>query len=245
MERTKHFIVFIFLLFGYINLSASHKKEIYMAYINNDMTKWAQVLDHMQLHRHQSKSFKMELINYQYGYIAWCIGNDKKDLAEKYLSLAEKNLNDLKKANYKLSQVQAYQSAFYGYRIGLNMFKAPYLGLKSIDCAKLSMITDSENPYGFIQYGNSQYYMPAVFGGSKTVALEYFKKAEKLMERHIMQIHNDWNYLSLLTLMAQAYTETKNYETAKAYYLKILKIEPNFLWVKNELYPQFLKTIKN
>jgi len=31
---------------------------------------------------------------------------------------------------------------------------------------------------------------------------------------------------------------------AKKYYEKILKIEPEFLWVKNELYPQLLKKIK-
>lgn len=245
MERSKRIIAFIILVFGFINLQASHKKDIYKAYISNDMSLWASVIDHMQLHRHQSKSFKMELINYQYGYIAWCIGNGKNDMAEKYLSLAEQSLRELEKSNYNPSLVRAYKSAFYGYRIGLNMLKAPFIGLKSIDCAKLAMQLDGENPYGYIQYGNSQYYMPAVFGGSKTVALDYFKKAEKLMEHHKMQIHNDWNYLSLLTLMAQAYTETKNFDAAKAYYEKILKIEPNFSWVKNTLYPQFLKTINN
>jgi tetratricopeptide (TPR) repeat protein len=245
MERSKYYIVFVLLFWFSANIGASHKKDIYVAYITNDMTLWAKVIDHMQLHRHQSKSFKMELINYQYGYVAWCIGNGKKDVADQYLTMSEKNLKDLEKAGYNLSLVHSYQSAFYGFRIGLNLLKAPFIGLKSIDCAKLAMQVDGENPYGYIQYGNSQYYMPSVFGGSKTVALEYFQKAEKLMERHKLQIHNDWNYLSLLTLMAQAYEETNNYEAAKAYYQKILKIEPNFLWVKNELYPQFQKSRNN
>jgi tetratricopeptide (TPR) repeat protein len=245
MERSKHLILFIIMFLGYANLQASHKKDIYKAYITNDMTLWASIIDDMHLHRLQSNSFKMELINYQYGYVAWCIGNGKKDLADKYLTMAEKSLSELEKSGYNISLVHSYQSAFNGFRIGLNLLKAPFIGLKSIDFAKLAIQTDGENPYGYIQYGNSQYYMPAIFGGSKTVALEYFKKAEKLMERHKMQIHNDWNYLSLLTLMAQAYTETNNYDSAKAYYLKILKIEPNFLWVKNELYPQFLKTMNN
>jgi tetratricopeptide (TPR) repeat protein len=233
------------LFLAYANLHASHKKDIYKAYITNNMSLWASVIDDMQLHRHQSKSFKMELINYQYGYIAWCIGNGKKDLADKYLTLAEKNLSELEKSGYNLSLVHSYQSAFHGYRIGLNIFKAPFIGLKSIDCAKSAIQIDVENPYGYIQYGNTQYYMPAIFGGSKTVALEYFKKAETLMEQHKMQIQQDWNYLSLLTLIAQAYAETENYDAAMAYYQKMLKIEPNFSWVKNTLYPQFLKTFNN
>ncbi len=243
MERSKYLIVLIILFLTYPYLHASHKQKIYKAYITNDMTLWASVIDHMQLHRHQSDCFKMELINYQYGYVGWCIGNGKKELADKYLTLAEKSLSELEKAGYNLSLVLSYQSAFHGYRISLNMLKAPFIGFKSIDCAKLAIQVDSENPYGYIQFGNSQYYMPAIFGGSKTVALEFFEKAEKLMERDKEQIQNDWNYLSLLTLMAQAYAEIRNFDAAKAYYQKILKIEPNFLWVKNELYPQFLKSI--
>jgi len=245
MERSKYFIVFILLFMSCVTLNASHKQDIYNAYINNNMQKWALVIDDMQLHRHQSKSFKMELINYQYGYIAWCIGNGKKDVAEKYLALAEKSLSELEVLKYNVSLVQSYQSAFYGFRIGLNILKAPFIGIKSIDCAKLAMKTDGENPYGYVQYGNSQYYMPKAFGGSKKVAIDYFKKAQTLMEKHKMQIVEDWNYLSLLTLLAQAYAETENFELAKAYYQKILKIEPNYIWVKNELYPQFLKTYTN
>jgi tetratricopeptide (TPR) repeat protein len=103
---------------------------------------------------------------------------------------------------------------------------------------------DKENPYGYIQYGNSQFYMPAVFGGSKKVALQYFKTAEKLMESDQEKIKENWNYLNLLAFIAITYTEINDYAMAKAYYDKILKIEPDFLWVKDELYPALLNKTK-
>ena len=241
MERSKHFIILISLVFCFTNLYAGYKADIYIAYINSDMKKWNKIIDEMYLQKDKSNAFKLELINYQYGYIAWCIGVEKDDAAEKYLALAEESLKTLERSSYMLSLVNSYKSAFYGYRIGLNKLKAPFIGRKSIECAKLAIKLDNKNPYGYIQYGNSQYYMPAILGGSKTVALEYFKKAEELMELEGDQIKEDWNYLSLLTMIAKAYNEIKNYEFANAYVQKILKVDPNFLWVKNELYPQFIK----
>ncbi|MHC1705061.1 MAG: tetratricopeptide repeat protein [Tenuifilaceae bacterium] len=243
MERSKYIIAILFIFF-YSNLLASYKTEIYDAYISNNMSKWEKVIVEMQLQRNKSNEFRMELINYQYGYIGWCIGIGKNSLAEKYLLLAEENIEILEEINYKPSLINSYKSAFYGYKIGLNKLKAPFLGLKSLDCAKLAMKLDDKNPFGYIQYGNAQFYMPAIFGGSKTVALEYFKKAEELMELDKEGIKADWNYLSILTLITQSLIATNNYDGAKQYFQKIFEVEPNYLWVKNELYPQFLKKLK-
>ena len=40
------------------------------------------------------------------------------------------------------------------------------------------------------------------------------------------------------------YTEQKDYSNAKRYCEKALTLEPDFAWVKNELYPQTLEKIK-
>ena len=185
----------------------------------------------------------LELTNYQYGYIGWSIGNNKNKEAYKYLYLAEDNLKILEKARYKASIVNSYRSAFYGFRISLNVLKAPFIGPKSLKCAKLAMKQDEMNPFGYIQYGNCQLYMPGVFGGSKSEALVNFKKAEQIMEHNGLQLAEDWNYLSLLTAIGQSYLKLKNYKLAKFYYDKVLRVEPRFLWVKNELYPELLRKI--
>jgi len=244
MERKKYFITLVLLLLVCMNIHASYKTDIYSAYINNNMDLWKKTIDNMNLQKEKSPDFIIELINYQYGYIAYCIGNDKDEIAESYIEQGEKNILILEKTNSNASIVNSYKSAFYGFRIGLNIFNAPFIGSKSVECAKNAMKQDSNNPFGYIQYANSKYYMPTVFGGSKSVALEYFKRAETLMEKNQEKIKFDWNYLSLLTMIAKAYAELDNYNNAKAYYEKILKIAPDFLWVKNELYPNLLKKIK-
>jgi hypothetical protein len=244
MERSKYFISLFLMIFVFSNINATYKSDIYNAYISNNMDKWKSTIDEMNRQQNKSNEFILELLNYQYGYIGWCIGNKKNKLAGGYIELGQKNIEILKKNNYKISMVNSYKSAFYGFRIGLNKLQAPFIGPKSVDCAKLAMKQDDKNPYGYIQYGNSEYYMPAMFGGSKKVALEYYEKAVKIMESNPTQAIEDWNYLSLLTIIAEAYTELKYYKSAKAIYEKILWIEPNFQWVKNELYPNLLKKIK-
>ncbi|NJK98142.1 MAG: hypothetical protein HC905_27415 [Bacteroidales bacterium] len=244
MERTKYILIVILLFSGIAGLYASQKQSIYQAYISGNMKLWKKTMDDMELQKAKSNDFLLELINYQYGYIGWCLGEKEWDLADNYIAKGEKNIEILEKSGYKASMTQAYRSAFYGFRIGLNKFQAPFIGPKSVDCAKQAMKLDATNPYGYIQYGNSQYYMPAVFGGSKALALEHYKKAEKLMEQQKEQAKNDWNYLSLLTMIAKAYTEMDQKTAAKAYYEKILKLEPGYIWVKNELYPKLLKEMR-
>lgn len=66
----------------------NHKEGIYRAFIKGDMESWKIIIDQMHEHEKPSESFHLEHINYHYGYIAWCLGNEKKELAEKYLDLA-------------------------------------------------------------------------------------------------------------------------------------------------------------
>jgi tetratricopeptide (TPR) repeat protein len=244
MERQKYIVILILFIFSGLGAMATYKTEIYKAYISNNMNEWKKVMDRMNLETKRDNDFLLELLNYQYGYIGWCIGNKENEQAKKYLSLAEKNIEILEKQSFELSILNAYKSAFYGYRVGLNKLQAPFIGPKSVESAKKAIELDKNNPYGYIQIGNSEFYMPSVFGGSKTVALENFKKAENLMERNPEKIKNDWNYLSLLAMIVMSCKELKQYELAKDYCEKALKTEPEFLWVKLDLYPEIKNLIK-
>jgi hypothetical protein len=244
MEKSKFGLIFLYICFIFNGVGANYKSIIYEAYYSNQMQLWKDVIDQMNTVKPKNNEFYLELMNYQYGYIAWCIGTEKKEEAEKYLGLATENLKILEKNKYKLSMVNAYKSAFYGYRIGLNIWVAPIVGPKSMECAKLAINLDSNNALGYIQCGNVENYMPAFFGGSKTEALKYYLKAQKLMELHTSDMDKNWNYLSLLTTIAQVYIDMQDYKAACSYYVKILNIEPNYLWVKNDLYPKLLKKLK-
>jgi len=251
MERTKYKIaVLIVIFFSSLAVKSNFKADIYKSYIYGDMKKWKQIIDKMEKDKipvtpqSAQSAFIMELLNYQYGYIAWCLGTDREDEAEAYLDLAEENVEIVEERKFNLSMVNGYKAAFYGYRIGLNNFKAPFYGKKSFKCAEDAINLNKNNPFGYIQYANIQFYMPSTFGGSKTEAINYYKKAETLMEQNKQEILNDWNYINLLATIANSYVEINQLEKAKLYYEKILKVEPQCQWVKNTLYPQLLKKLK-
>lgn len=251
MERTRYKIaVLIVIFFSFLAVKANFKADIYKSYIYGDMKKWKQIIDKMEKDKVSvtpqaaQSAHILELLNYQYGYIAWCLGTDREDEAEDYLDIADENVKILEGRKFNMSMVNGYEAAFYGYRIGLNNFKAPFYGPKSFKCAENAINLNKKNPFGYIQYANIQFYMPSTFGGSKTEAINYYRKAETLMEQNKKEILNDWNYINLLATIANSYVEINQLEKAKSYYEKILKVEPQCQWVKNTLYPQLLKKLK-
>ncbi len=240
MERKKYLLIAIFIgLIG--TVSGQTDPTIYKAYIRGHMAKW---LKHMELYHASSNAQKLELINYQYGYIAYCIKKKNKDEAEKHLQKAEKLLADLAKQQYKMSMVNAYKSAFVGFKIGLSPYKAPFIGKRSLAYAKKSIALEHSNYFGYVQLGNIAFYTPSMLGGSKTDAIKHYLKALKLIEKNPTLLKNNWNYLNLLATIINAYYETGKYDLAKKFCIKTLAIEPQFYWVKDQLYPQTLKKIR-
>jgi len=245
MERAKYRLIILLFLFISAELEASFRSEIYYAYINNKMELWKNVIDRMDAVQNKSNSMLLELVNYQYGYIGYCIGYNKKSEAKKYLDLATANIEFLEKKKYELSTLNSYKSAFYSYRLSLNMILAPVLGIKCIESAKSAVELDKENYFAYVQQGNIKFYTPSSFGGSKKEALEYFLRAEELIKKDPDNIKENWNYLSLLVIIGQSYYYLNDYISAKKVYDNILRLEPDFLYVKNELYPKLNVKIEN
>lgn len=248
MERKKNILILTLFLIAGILVPASgamEKQEIYRAYVSNRMDLWKKVIDDMEAQKPSGNEKLAELVNYQYGYIGYCIGFKLRDEAKKYLTLAEKNVDILESRNHNKSEVNAYRCAFYGFRIGLNKLSAPVNGLKSIDHAKKAIELGPDNYFAWIQYGNIQFYMPSTFGGSKQEGIGYFLKARGMMEKDRTSLKDNWNYLSLLAIIGQSYTYTGELASARAVYEEILRIEPGFLYVRDELLPELLTKMKN
>ena len=208
------------------------------------MPVWKTVIDQLNNHPDKSNELVLELLNYQYGYIGWCLGNDHKDEAIIYLKLAKENAKLLEARKFELSLINGYKSALYGFQISLSKFSAPFIGPKSIDCAKQAVLLDPNEPFGYLQMGNVKFYSPSLLGGSKTEAIGFYLKAIAMMEKRESEIQGDWNYLSLLVTIAQAYESINDNAKAKLMYEEILKFEPGFTWVRDELYPRLLEKIK-
>jgi len=208
------------------------------------MPVWKSVIDQLNDQPDKPNELRLELLNYQYGYIGWCLGNNRKDEALIYLKLAEENVKSLEAKKYDLSLINGYKSALYGFRIALSKFSAPFNGPKSSDCAKKAVLIDPNQPFGYIQLGNVKFHSPSLMGGSKTEAIGYYLKAKAMMEKKDREIQGDWNYLSLLVTIASAYESIDDNKKAKLMYEEILKFEPGFTWVRTELYPHLIEKIK-
>ena len=243
MKNKTFFLILLWMIFAGKSLASNEKSIIYKAYLSNDMKSWRQTMDKMNAETSKTNDRNAELLNYEYGYIGWCIGAKKDTEAKEIIRRSEVRMALLERNNYQPALIAAYKSAFWGFQIGLNKLKAPLYGNRSINEAKKAVRLDPKNPYGYVQLGNIEYYMPPVFGGSKKKAVEYFLKAETLMLQS-SDYKTDWNYLSLLTQIAKGYEDLKDYKNAEVYYQKILSTAPDFVWVKNELYPEFLKNKK-
>lgn len=245
MERTKYRIILLLLfVFWRMELFANYRSEVYYAYVNNKMELWKNVIDRMNQVPDKSNEFILELVNYQYGYIGYCLGYDKKNEAKKYLELAQKNITFLEKQNYRLSLVNSYNAAFCGFRMGINLLSVPQNGFKSIEYAKKAIELDNQNYLGYVQYGNIQFYMPRTFGGSKKEGIAYYLKAKEILEKDKKSLEEDWNYLSVLLVIGQSYTYLEDFISAKAVYDYILRREPDFTYVRDELYPELMKKMR-
>jgi tetratricopeptide (TPR) repeat protein len=231
------------LAFFAISLRATTREDIYHCYLNNRMPVWKNIIDQLNSQPEKSNELLLELVNYQYGYIDWCLTNNRKDEALVYLKLAEENVKFLEAKKFERSTICAYKAAFYGYHIAINKFLAPFFGPKSSSYANQAIELDPNQPFGYIQLGNVKFHSPSIMGGSKTEAISYYLKAKTIMERNKDEICGDWNYLSLLSIIAKAYESMSNMPKAKLMYEEILKFEPGFTWVRDEVYPQLLKKL--
>lgn len=240
MERTKYILIIAFGLIS-VTSSGTNKSLIYNAFITGDMGRWKEVIDKMEETEDKSNDFILELVNYQIGYIGYCVGKRIYDEAKWYMKKSERHLEYLSSVDYKPSYVKSYQGAINGLKIGIDMYNALFLGPGILSKAKDAIRLDSRNPNGYILLGNSKYYMWAVLGGSKRLALNYYKMAEKIMEIENITYEN-WNYLSLLSMIAHACFNMGRSKEADRYYKKILSIEPDYKWIKEEIYPQFLRS---
>lgn len=236
MERKKYLsIIILILISGFIN-AQSYKTIIYNAFVKGDMDKWKIQIDLME-NKSNKENFLLDLIEYQYGYIAYLIGVDKTSEAERYLEKAYKNLDLYEDKNGNNSIVNSYKSAFIGFKIGISVYKAPFLGPKALDFGEESMKQGDNIPIVLMNYANMVFYMPKLYGGDKEKAIKYMLKAKSIMEKDQKEIRNNWLYLNLLSTIAQSYEEIGDLQKAEYFYKYALKKEPNFSHIKDELLP--------
>lgn len=233
MERTKCCLSLIFLFLFFLLSEASDRDRVYHAYITDQMDEWRETVDSLELIKNLTDHKQFELLNYYYGYWAWCISTDRNKEAKEIEERALDCLDLIKKRKIDPATCMAYESSFLGFRIALRPIKAAFLGPRSLELIDHAYDTDSLNWFVQFQLGNSLFYRPKLFGGSDESALHHFLKALDLMEKkgHSFLFEN-WNYLSLLIVVAKCYYSMGNSKESFRYIDKALFIAPEFDYVR-------------
>ncbi len=230
------------LLLSLLEVSAQdYRPAIYQAYLTEKMDSWKGLMDQMELEFSQTSDpvLLYNLLEAEYGYIGWLVSVKRKKEAEELLKSAERHMALLSDLGLDNARVYSLKGAFYGFQIMLEPVRAPKLGRLSMEANEKALKLDPEEPQVWLERANMDYYRPVVFGGSKKKAVPSYEKAVKLFESSPGRTRENWVYMNCLAGLGIAYENTRKYSEAGSVYRRILKLEPSFKWVKEELYPKF------
>lgn len=237
------FLLFCLLVSASV-VSQNTAQKIVHCYVYQDIVGWKTIIDSLEALPNKTVEQRAEVLNYEYGYVAWRLSKqyENKKEAEVYLNKAYDNLHALPQTDAYKSLIAAYEGAFVGFQIGLSPIKAPFIGLKSVEYVKMAVQADDANYFAHIQYGNVLYYMPSTFGGSRKEAIEHYLKAKNLMvSKGVHQ--NNWLYMNLLLTLADAYKKDQNWLKVKDCYDEALQLQPDYPYIVNQLYPTLQKSL--
>lgn len=222
------------------NLPSTYKSKAYDAFINGDMGKWLNLIIEMESDivslngKPAENDVKRELLNYYYGYTAFLISKEQMREASTYAEKGEKIIEMFLAKQPQNAEMLAYKAAFKGFKIGISKFKAVTLGMQSQSIIKKAYALSPGNIRVLIERGNILFYSPKMFGGNKREAIQMYKKAASALESRGDTVGN-WEYLNLLTVIAQALLDTDNKNEAINLYKKLLILEPRFKWAQEKL----------
>lgn len=239
MKKSKKiFVVVIGFLFVALQTQSQTIDRVKLdAYLNRDNSKWIKALKMAEKSDLSKPQNLEELIHCYYALTSNLIAKKMRDDAENNIQKAKSYIEILLKKNPNNAVALNYKGVFLGYEIAMNKMKAVTQGNSCRNNINKALQLDPNNPQILFDKGNLLYYPPKIFGGDKKEALKYFQKAIAIYEKQ-NKTQNNWMYIQLLVIEGHSYELLEQDKLAEKSYLKILKIAPDFITVKNELYPK-------
>jgi tetratricopeptide (TPR) repeat protein len=228
-------------LTGLALIAQSPKERVYRAFVSGEMDQWKEAMEDMEVTWERTGDYEdlYLLVESQYGYIAWLIAEKEKRLAREFVKQAEDHLERMLRYDDNWARAHAMLGAIYGFKIGLDPYKAVVFGTRSFDENNRAFELAPDDPQVWMEKANIELYKPTIFGDNSLEAMKMYQKAVQLYERDPMLLKGNWLYLNALIGLASAAIEAEKFDVANATYRKILKIEPGFKWIRDEVYPEF------
>lgn len=240
MERKKNKLVILIgmLVFGLFTANAQHKDLAYYqcaffeSYRAGNMAPWPSLIAEMEKAKSTDLLFQTEMIKAMYGLVGYQIGARQKDKAREFVDKGSDLLDALLEKYPRNAQLNSLAGAFYGFKISLSFYKAPFLGPKSLSYIDKAIALDLKEPMGYIEKGNSLLYRPAALGGDKLEALAFYRKALHLMESQ-NTLSCNWQHMLLRAFILKTLYETDQDTEAIAFQKDMEKDYGSMIWIKS------------
>lgn len=219
---------------------AKIEQQFYTAYITSSNPAWKISLN--QLADAEDESAQVLLAKGYYAAAGTAMGSQNKDLVEEMLDKAETVTKAILKKNKKSPEGNALLSSVYGMQIGLSPLKGTYLGSKSANAVEKGVDLAPDNGFTNFVMGNYLFRTPSMWGGDVKESIAYLEKSRGIYEKSAQT--KNWEYMSVMALLGQAYHSEKQFDKAKAVYEVALKTAPNFSYVSKYLLPRTEKAAK-
>ena len=215
-----------------------YNKKLYDSYVKDEIGQWKKIISEMSREHEitDNQSLLYDLCFAYYGYIGYLISREEDKAAKEVLDDAVKKTKKLEKELNSRHDVMALQGALLGYRIVLSKFSSLFLGPKALKYIKTAYESANTCFNCNVEMGNMKFYTPKFLGGSKTEAIPYYIKAVELLETSTLKSDRNWIYMNTLLLLANAYTETGQQESACQLYKQLLEYEPAADWIRKDLH---------
>lgn len=233
------YLTFTGLLISTDSYATSQKERIYQAFATDNWEQWHAEISRSEALDLPDYNAQLNMINLYYGYIGHLIDIKKMEDASTYISKGEILIDKLLEKYPKNAQLQAYKGSFMAFKIPANKLNALKYGFESLQLINNAYSLDAHNIRAIFEKANMLFYSPKIFGGNKKDAVKLF-----LQVRSRYESQNDtrnWEYLYTLSIIARCYEHLKDFEKANSTYQQILRKEPDFMLVKNKLYPAFIQ----
>lgn len=239
MEGSKSKVVSLIVLLIFPAFWATAQKKdlayyqcaFFESYRAGNMAPWPGLIDEMAKVKSADIAWQTEMLKAMYGLVGYQIGLHDKEVARVYVNKADIYLDKLLEAHPHNAQLHSLAGAFYGYKIALAFYKAPFLGPRSMYHIDQSIELDPTEPMGYIEKGNSLQYRPAIFGGDKHEALKFYRKALTLIEaRHDLKCN--WQQMLLRAFILKSLYETNQNTEAETFLAKMQKDYGSMVWIK-------------
>lgn len=247
MEGKKNKVIsLIALLIFPIIFATAQKKDLayyqcafFESYRAGNMAPWPELIDEMTKVKSADIVWQTEMVKAMYGLVGYEFGLHDKEVARTYVNKADVYLDNLLEKYPNNAQLHSLAGAFYGYKIALAFYKAPFLGPKSMYHVDKSIELDPAEPMGYIEKGNSLQYRPAIFGGDKIEALKFYRKALALIEAK-NDSKCDWQHMLLRAFILKNLYETNQTAEAEAFLVAMQKDYGSMVWIKKFVGAEFM-----